>query len=380
RMEAISLFAAGAARIIADAVARARPQPAAERTSNRPESVPSKEHTEMIESGLKEVEKLAAELETIAGVRQAEVADISLNSVVRTCLNGTAFSELREAHLSISVKTELASDLLLVSGSEPQLAQALFGLVSRAMTLLPEGGTVTISTKNLHVGEGLVKYEAIPAGDYAVLWVVDDGKVVEEKSLDRVFEPFGCQDQTKADPLMLAFTYGIVKAHKGYINVKSEEGVGTEFALCIPVTRKTSGAEDREVGLPRGTESILVVDDSEPERAVAKRFLEKLGYRVSLAEAGRDAVALFKQAAGGARSPFDVMLLDMILGGELDGLDTYREIVKMFPGQKCIIASGYAPSERSYEAAELGASRFLSKPFTLEGLARAIRDELDTGV
>lgn len=377
RMECIALFAGGIAGRMSEVLAKIRQiQAPGDGTvvPGAPEA--DGERRDVIAATIRDGDGLVAQLNGVAGTAVADHADVNLNGVVRACLNSTRFSELREANLSVDIKTDLAADLLPVSGSEEMLTTAVYGLVARAVASLPDGGKIVISTKNLHVGEGLVKYETIPPGDYAVVWVVDNGKSVDDRCLDRIFEPFGCPDQSKAGPLSLSLTYGVIKAHKGYVNVKSEDGVGTEFALCIPVTRKNAGTDEKDSGLPRGTENILVVDDSEQERAVAKRFLEKLGYKVTVAATGREALKFFKEGTSG-KSPFDVMLLDMILGGDLDGLDTYRETVKMYPGQKCIIVSGYAQSERSQEAAVLGASQFLSKPFTLEGLARSIRDELD---
>jgi DNA-binding NtrC family response regulator len=109
---------------------------------------------------------------------------------------------------------------------------------------------------------------------------------------------------------------------------------------------------------------------------MAGQFLGMLGYKVAIASSGLAALGIF-QAVGMGKSPCDLVLLDMVMGEGLDGLDTYREIVKQFPGQKCVIMTGYTDAERAQEAARLGAGQFLPKPYTLERLAKTVRDELD---
>lgn len=378
RMEAIAKFAAGiVARLNHNLEGIRKTSEALERAAASSTSPDAPAQVELGVAAVSETARLVDDLECVSGTCATEPADVSLNSVVQKCLNSPEVSELKEANQAVTVKTDLASDLLPVSGSEPHLVKALFALIARAIGSMPAaGGQVVVSTRNLHVGEGLVKYESIPPGDYAVVWVVDAGKEVDEKCLDRIFEPFGCPEQSKAGPVSMAITYGIVKAHRGFVNARSETGTGTEFALCLPVHRQETVPDTKSANLPRGTESIIVVDDSEQERVVAKRFLEKLGYKVTVAQHGREALKLFREGKGN-KSPFDLMLLDMIMSEDFDGLDTYRETLKIFPGQKCIIVSGYAQSERTHEAAMLGASQFLAKPFTLEGLAKAVRNELD---
>lgn len=372
RMNSLALFAAGVARRLGDTLSGVR----------RPDVGTARDETGAEPAGrevadaFKEAEGLVSDLEAIAGTAGSGTTEVNLNDVVRTCLNSSGLFELREAHPSVSIEFDPAADLLTVSGSDQQLVKALFGLVARAVVAVPEGGGVLVSTRNLHVGEDLVKYETIPAGDYAVVRVADDGKEIDEASLERIFEPFGCPDHAKAGQLSLALAYGIVKAHKGYVNTRSEVGHGTEFALCFPVIRPDLEINDKVLAAPRGSESILVVDDTEQERTIARRLLNSLGYEVKVAASGQEALRLFRESKTG-KSPFDLVLLDMVLGEDFDGLDTYREIAKLFPDQKCIIVSGYSESDRSKEALHLGASRFISKPLDLENLAKLVRDELD---
>lgn len=130
-----------------------------------------------------------------------------------------------------------------------------------------------------------------------------------------------------------------------------------------------------------GTERLLIVDDEPEQRSVAGRMLAKLGYQVVTAENGHAALALMKESdlteGGGGRSPFDLVLLDMTMEPGFDGLDTYRQMVRMFPGQKCIIVSGCCEDERVKQAQALGAGEFVGKPYTFEGIGKAVRRELE---
>lgn len=130
----------------------------------------------------------------------------------------------------------------------------------------------------------------------------------------------------------------------------------------------------------RGTERILVVDDTPEQRSISARMLAKLGYKVVTAEHGHAAIDLMKQARGSGSSrkpPFDLVLLDMTMEKDFDGLDTYREMIALYPGQRCIIVSGGGETDRVKQAQELGAGRFLGKPYTFREIGKIIRGELN---
>ena len=387
RMEALAAFAVGVAGHLADILNWARNAPdvvskqSSAQTDDGGTSSRNSPETE-VQRGqalgvvLKDVDMLVGDLVNVGAGAKVDTTELDLNAVVRSCLSSRIISVLGDAHPSVLIKTALAGDLLPVTGSEPLLIRALTGMITRAFDALPDGGEVVITTKNLHVRESLEKYETIPEGDYAVVWVADGGEVLGEAQLDRIFEPYAECGQSKACEFGLALTYGIAKSHKGYVNAKSEAGLGTEIALCFPVVGTKAGTAQKKTSFAQGTESILIVDDSEQQRTMAGQFLGMLGYKVAIAASGLDALGIF-QAVGTGKSPCDLVLLDMVMGDDLDGLDTYREIVKQFPGQKCVIMTGYTDAERAQEAARLGAGQFLSKPYTLERLAKTVRDELD---
>jgi DNA-binding NtrC family response regulator len=161
--------------------------------------------------------------------------------------------------------------------------------------------------------------------------------------------------------------------HKGYIDVLTSDK-GTTFELYFPATREAMPARD----LPAATQSykgrgqkILVVDDESSQRDISCRMLEVLGYRPQAVSSGEDAVAYLKTHA------VDLVLLDMIMDPGMNGRETYEQIVKMHPGQKAVIVSGFAETEDVLEAQRLGAGQFLKKPITLERLGLAVKQELE---
>jgi CheY-like chemotaxis protein len=173
--------------------------------------------------------------------------------------------------------------------------------------------------------------------------------------------------------LGMTVIWSTVKDHGGYIDVQSDEGVGTRFDIYLPATREVSTEKERRVVLQDyvGTERILVVDDVPEQRDIAVKMLSKLGYEVSSVSSGEAAVAYMQSHT------VNLLVLDMVMLPGIDGLETYRRIISLHPGQKAIIASGFSESGRVKSLQELGAGAYIRKPYTLEKIGLAVRRELD---
>jgi two-component system cell cycle sensor histidine kinase/response regulator CckA len=164
-----------------------------------------------------------------------------------------------------------------------------------------------------------------------------------------------------------------VKDHQGYIDLQSSEATGSTFTLYFPASgqrRKRPVPTPVEEYMGSG-ESILVVDDVEEQRELAAGILTGLGYSATTVASGEAAVAHVKQR------PPDLLVLDMIMEPGIDGLETYRRILQVSPGQKAIIASGFSETRRVEEAQRLGAGAYVSKPYLREAIGKAVRAELD---
>jgi CheY-like chemotaxis protein len=191
--------------------------------------------------------------------------------------------------------------------------------------------------------------------------------------LPKIFDPFfttKSSSRKKGSGLGLSVVHAVMEDHGGYIDFDSVPGEGTSIFLYFPITRegKTAGVSDQIAG---GSEKILIVDDDRVQREVCQKLLDKLGYRTKLAESGAVALEILR------KEEFDLLLLDMVMPGGLDGSETYEKALEINPGQKAIIISGFAESDRVNKALDMGAGDFIRKPLTLKSIASAVRTELD---
>ena len=195
----------------------------------------------------------------------------------------------------------------------------------------------------------------------------DDGCGIEPHELGQVFEPFFTKKrakETSGSGLGLAIVHGVVKEHEGFIDVTSTPGVGTTISLYFPLV---DGLERKErvPAAPHGSARILIVDDEPIQLRTGRRVLVRLGYQVEIMDSGLRAYELFSRAAASGQSPFDLVIMDMLLGEVLDGLQIIEQIQRLFPAQKAIVASGHAPTERAELAVSKGLT-WLGKPYGMD--------------
>ena len=323
----------------------------------------------------KKAAAIVQDLLTLArrGVAVTEVANLS--GIVHEYLQSPEHARLKKYHPKVQFEARLSEKLLNVMGSPVHLSKTVMNLVSNAAEALPDGGRVQITTRNMYVDQPIRGYDDVNEGDYALLCVTDDGTGIPETDIDRIFEPFFTKKKMgrSGTGLGMAVVWGTVKDHDGYIHVVSKPGEETRFELYFPVTRK----EAREAGVGSainaymgGGQTILVVDDVHEQREIATMLLSRLGYVVFTVSSGEAAVDFM------ASRSVDLVILDMIMDPGMDGLDTYREILKRQPGQRAIIASGFSETDRVKAAQKLGARQYVRKPYTLENIAMAVKAEM----
>lgn len=245
-------------------------------------------------------------------------------------------------------------------------------LISNAAEAQPDGGTIAISSGNRYIDVPIQGYDQIREGDYVVLKVSDQGIGISPEDLTRIFEPFYTKKVMgrSGTGLGMAVVWGAVQDHKGYINVESPKDRGTCFEIYFPATRETLREDQGHQPLASYAghgETILVVDDIPEQREIATTILKKLSYRPVSAANGEAAVKYMETHT------VDLVVLDMIMEPGIDGLETYRRILDIHPGQKAVIASGFAETDRVRTARELGAGVYIRKPYTVEKLGMAIR-------
>jgi PAS domain S-box-containing protein len=327
-------------------------------------------------------EKAAAivqDLLTLArrGVAATEV--VHLNSIISEYLLSPEHEKLQMDHPNVKVKYQLDANLLNIMGSPVHLSKSVMNLVANAAEAMPDGGTIMIRSENRHADTPINTFDDIGKGDYVTLSVADSGIGISSEDMERIFEPFYTKKSMgrSGTGLGMAVVWGTVKDHRGYIDLKSQEGKGTTITLYFPVTRKELAADLEKVSLEEikgNGEYILIVDDVLEQRQIASEMLEKLGYAVTSVASGEEAVNYLVDHS------VDLIVLDMIMDPGIDGLETYKRILKLHPGQRSVIASGYSESERVKEAQKIGAGVYIKKPYLIEKFGRAVKKELEARV
>ena len=272
----------------------------------------------------------------------------------------------------------LAPDLGWVVADVGQMEQVLLNLVVNARDAMPGGGRITVSTSNLTLdAQGAAEHLEVAPGPYVMLTVADDGVGMDPATQARIFEPFfTTKEKGKGTGLGLSMVYGIVHQSGGFISVKSILGAGSSFSVGLPravsYDPPGSGAEPAASRVHTGTETILLVEDEETLRGVARRILEVAGYTVLAAASGQEALQRCAEHAG----PIDLLLTDVVMP-RMTGPELARALATQRPATRLLYTSGYTDDEvvrRGVRAAEL---HFLPKPFTEGELLEKVREVLD---
>lgn len=278
----------------------------------------------------------------------------------------------------IEIEMELADDLRAINADSAQLEQVLINLAVNATDAMADGGRLTLRTENVALDQAYCSLiPELRPGPYVLLTVSDTGHGMPKHVLKKIFDPFyTTKDPGHGTGLGLAMVFGIVKSHGGHISCESEEGAGTTFRAYFPAmieraSRKALG--DAEM-LEYGTETILLVDDEDLVRDMAKDILEYAGYSVLTAKNGIEGLDVYRRFKG----EISLVLLDLIMPG-MGGRQCLEQLTKIDPKVKVVVASGYSENGQGVEAVEVGALGFLGKPYDVKELLRTIRCIIDRG-
>jgi PAS domain S-box-containing protein len=341
-----------------------------------PKGSRSRGHAEKILQSTEKGAAIIQDLLTLArrGVTASDV--INLNSVVSCFLKTPVYEKMKDYHPRVTFRTECDKNLMNIKGSPIHLEKTLMNLMSNAVESISGNGEVTIRTENSYLDKAIGGYDEVKEGDYVVLTVSDTGIGIPVENREKIFEPFYTKKAMgrSGTGLGLTIVWGTVKDHNGYINVQTEVGEGTTFTLYFPVTREELIAQQQKAPIERYMgkgESILVVDDIAEQRDIAAGLLTRLGYEVHVVSSGEEAVEYLKV------NKSDILVLDMIMAPGIDGLETYQRVLEINPKQKAILVSGFSETQRVRKAQELGAGAYVKKPYIMEKIGVAVRDELD---
>jgi two-component system, cell cycle sensor histidine kinase and response regulator CckA len=273
---------------------------------------------------------------------------------------------------TIELSPEFAPDLWLIPADATLLHQVFMNLCVNARDAMPNGGTLSMGAENLVIDENYARMHIdAQAGFYVVVTIADTGMGILPKILDRIFEPFFTTKEIgKGTGLGLSTVQGIIKSHRGFINVYSELGKGTRFKIYLPATKASEIDTVVKSDVPMGHgELILVVDDEVSIQEITKVTLELHGYRTMTASDGIEAIALYAEH----KHDVSVILLDLMMP-ELDSATIIRTLHKLNPQVQIIAMSGLATNEVAINAMQEGIQSFLAKPFTAPELLNLLAD------
>lgn len=308
--------------------------------------------------------------------RQGGVAKVvlDLSAVIEEALASRDIQAARSAHPQVEVAFCRGGEVLEVMGASTNLIRAVSNVVRNALEAVGERGRITLELTRCALAQGVPGDPTSLPGDYARVRVRDNGCGIAADQIDRVFDPFFSRKARSASSgtgMGLPIVHSILRDHGGGVQLRSTAGEGTAVDLYLPLSQEatTAGESPSEFVEERGDETLWVVDDDPGQRLILQRILRRLGYDVETLASGEAAVAGIRQASG---APPDLILMDVMMGEGLTGLDALAQIRVAAPEVKVVMISGLSDAATVEMAQQLGAD-WISKPFLAHELAHHIR-------
>lgn len=329
---------------------------------------------ELIQTAGKQAAAVIADLLTVVRGTKCKKEPHDLNLLVKTYIDSINCQQLKNAFPDIKIDYLLEPNLPNIQCSVIHISKSIINLVNNGVEAIEHAGRIKIRTSSCSLTETYAGYEDIPPGDYVRLSVADSGSGISPQGREHIFEPFYSKKELgrSGTGLGLTIIWNTVRDHQGFIDLTSNES-GTCFELYFPVTKQQSpplNSTSQLESLTGAGQTILVVDDEQSQRSVARSILEQLGYTAYTVESGEAAIAFVQQ------QPVDLILLDIVMAPGMDGCQTFREILNIVPSQKAIMTSGYCTQETLLQLQELGIVQYVTKPYSLTHIGKAIKEEL----
>jgi two-component system, cell cycle sensor histidine kinase and response regulator CckA len=332
----------------------------------------SREKFHFIREQAQRTSGLTAQLLAFARRQVLQPQQLNLNQIVEETNSILQLSLGR----SVVTDTNLARDLEMVAADPAQIQQVLINLSINARDAMPEGGHLSIDTRNVMIDEAYQRvHPYAQPGKYARLTVADNGTGMDASTLERIFEPFfTTKEPGKGTGLGLASVYGIVKQHGGFITVESQLGKGTSFFVHFPVSG--SHAVDTHPSPQqlefRGNETILLAEDHAALAEIASALLRMRGYTVVSTQSGEEALRLFEADP----QRFSLAMLDVVMPG-LSGPETFARMLAIRPDMPCIFTTGHSAENLDLPQQVATRAEFLQKPYDPGSLASFVRQVID---
>jgi PAS domain S-box-containing protein len=348
-------------------------------------------YPELLLSQIDKSDRLYAEIRKIqeAGKRAAAVvADLvvlarggsslssleNINDIILSHLNSIEHGERLAGYPDVIIQTNLQQNLRSTYCSHQNIHKILLNLFGNALEAVQGHGLIHISTQNCRFSHPQSQQDPTAIEDYIKITFADNGPGIAQKDLEHIFDPFYTTKKMgkSGTGLGLSIVWNTVQEHNGWIEVKDNKP-GAIFEIYLPAApEQISSTQPEHAGcsMQGNGELLLLIDDKPEQNETMGQLLTSLGYKTYSATSSEEGIAFLQS------QPVDLVLLDMIIGDGLNGRQTYEKILKVRPGQKAIIISGYSRNDEVRKARALGVSHFLEKPVTMPKLSQAIRQAL----
>jgi PAS domain S-box-containing protein len=336
---------------------------------DHPENESIKRYYQAMKDSTHRMTNLTNQLLAYAQGGKYQPKTISLNDFIKNSLPLIK----HDIHPAIRVETNLPGDIFYVDADLTQMQMVLSALLNNAAESIEGEGRIMISISSQECNEEFIKNNPeLEPGSYVCLMVEDNGKGMDEKTRSRVFDPF-FTTKLQGRGLGMAAVYGIIKSHDGWISIESELSEGTGVKIYLPSVKVQAKAEQKPgAALPKREGTILVIEDEDVVIDIFRKMLERLGYRILLAQTGTEALNIAKTHDG----VIDLAILDLVLP-DMGGQAIYPLLMEARPNLKVLVCSGYSIDGLGQEIIDAGAQSFLQKPFSLEALSEKLNEVLN---
>ncbi len=373
KMKAIGLMAGGVAHDLNNILAAITGYPELI-MKKLPEDSELRKPLSIVRDAGRRAAAIVADLLTVAKGAATARVPVNLNEIIQEYLNSPEYLKLVKGYPDVSIENALETDLPLISASPIHINKTIMNLVNNAAEAIENKGIIAISTTSVTIAIEETNNQLPSPGEFVQLRITDSGTGITKDDLEHIFDPFYTKKTLgrSGTGLGLAVVWNTVQDHNGRIFVESSPQ-GTTFRLYFPLandTDRVSAPTETGADLNGTGEQVLVVDDEPHMRDIACQMLEACGYRATAVGSGEEAIDFVRH-----QHP-ELILIDMLMPPGLNGKETYIEILKENPRQKAVIISGFSESNDVKEALAAGAHSFIYKPYSLEQLARVVKEAL----
>jgi len=365
KLESVGLMASGIAHDFNNILAAIIPNAELIKMSEAPESVNYK-RAEIIEKSAHRASGIAKKLLTFTRDQEQQKRPLNLNHIIKESL------ELIQNSLpkNIKVELDLEDDLYTINADAIQMEQVVMNLLINARDALPNGGQITLTTRNKYIEPDFIEEESQKTSYYVQLEISDNGIGIPIENLPKIFDPFFTTKEIgKGTGLGLSMVYGIVKGHNGTINVFSEPGKGTRFEILLPAEETRIKEKMETSGLPELPRNLkfLIVDDEQYVRDILADILIFLGSQVLRANSGKEAIEIYNRE----KDNIDYVIIDIRMP-KMDGRTTLYALQQINPDVKAIFTSGY-DDRHSEDEVIPGVVGFMRKPYSINNVSKFLQ-------